>query len=231
MNPASPRVSPPRRSHAERSAATQAQVLEAAAQVVRTSGFQAATMFEVAKAAGVTPGALQHHFGSKAELMLQLLERALNLGTDDIAGPAWPQATQPLAQRAQQFVQTLWGAAYEPPRFLVAWGIYFGHVGDAEVMARVVAIRARLRAELHRRFNDAFPELAGTPGAEAFADLVLSALRGLAVGRVFGPSPETCAAQLHELAATIEQRCLQHAAPTSPRPRGARPTAARRPAR
>ena len=75
-----------RRSHAERSASTRAQLLGAAADLVRDGGVQAASMFEVAKAAGVTPGALQHHFGSKAELMMQVIEHILR--SDDANGGA-----------------------------------------------------------------------------------------------------------------------------------------------
>ena len=75
--PRLPPLPPRRRSHAERSASTRAQLLGAAADLVHGGGMQAASMFEVAKAAGVTPGALQHHFGSKAELMMQVIEHIL----------------------------------------------------------------------------------------------------------------------------------------------------------
>lgn len=214
MSPAN--ALPARRSHAERSAATQAKVLNAAAEIVRTKSFQAATMFEVAKAAGVTPGAVQHHFGSKAELMMQILEQALS--DEGAAGPAWPNADGPLPQRASHFVQALWTNLYEPPRFLVAWGIYFGTAGDRATLARVAALRARPRAMLHKRFTETFPELIGTPGLAAFIDLVLASLRGLGVARLFGPTSETETAQLRELAAIVEQRCRQHTAALKRKP-------------
>lgn len=194
-------------SHAARSAATRAQILNAGMQVMRANRFRAATMFEVAKAAGVTPGALQHHFGSKAELMMHLLERAIGSIPDGEARRAWPKPTDGLSQRATGFVQALWAHSYEPPRFLVAWGIYFGSAGDAEVVKRVVDMRARLRLMLHQRFVRTFPEMAGASGVEAFIDLVLSSLRGIGVVRLFGPAPKSCAAQLNELAAIIEWRC------------------------
>lgn len=52
--------------NAQRSDATRAQLIAATIHVVRAQSFAGASMFEIAKAAGVTPGALQHHFGSKA---------------------------------------------------------------------------------------------------------------------------------------------------------------------
>lgn len=199
----------PHLSHAARSAVTRAQILDAGMQVMRARSFRAASMFEVAKAAGVTPGALQHHFGSKAELMMNLLERAIGSIPDRDGRSAWPKPADSLSRRASGFVRALWAYSYEPPRFLVAWGIYFGSVGDPEALKRVVAMRARLRVTLHRHFIRTFPELAGAPRLEAFIDLVLSSLRGIGVVRLFGPAPRSCAAQLAELAAVIEWRCRQ----------------------
>jgi AcrR family transcriptional regulator len=217
----------PRRSHAERSAATQAQVLDAAARVVLTKSFQAATMFEVAKEAGVTPGALQHHFGSKAELMLQLLERQLHAQGDEAL--AWPEAGMLLARRVPALVQALWQGLYEPPRFLVAWGVYFGSVGDEALRERIVARRERLQATVRQHFLASLPELAQAADAQAFVDMVLSCLRGMAVVRLFAPQPEACAAQLGALALVIEQRCTAAlSAPSVPSSRAklsaARPT-------
>lgn len=195
----------PRRAQAERSASTQAQLLDAAAHLVHTRSFAAATLFEVAKAAGVTPGALQHHFGSKAELMIRLLEHSLAGSLDD-AAPMLP-ATALLRQRAQALVESLWLATYATPRFLVAWGIYFGSVGDAEAIARVAGIRERLRADLHRRFVQALPELGEASAAAPFIDLVLSSLRGLAVGRVFEPEAASSQAQRAALVDMIVRHC------------------------
>lgn len=189
----------PRRAQAERSASTQAQLLDAAAHLIHTRSFQGASMFEVAKAAGVTPGALQHHFGSKAELMIRLLERSLTEGLDD--GPALPPPEAPLTVRVQGLLEGLWQATYAQPRFLVAWGIYFGSVGDSTVIGRVAEVRTRVRAVLHQRFLQVLPELGERPAPAAMVDLVLSSLRGIAVGRLFGASDAADAAHAAQLAA------------------------------
>lgn len=217
---------PARRSHAERSAATQAQVLEAAARVVLTKSFQAATMFEVAKEAGVTPGALQHHFGSKAELMLKLLERQLHAEGDEAL--AWPDAALPLQRRAQALLHTLWQGLYEQPRFLVAWGVYFGSVGDEVLRERIAELRARLQLTLHQHFLACLPELSQAADAPAFIDMVLSSLRGMAVVRLFETQAESSAAQRQALAQVIEQRCAA-AASAHPKPSASK-TAQARPA-
>lgn len=224
-----------RRSHAERSASTRAQLLGAAAELVHGGGMQAASMFEVAKAAGVTPGALQHHFGSKAELMMQVIEHIL-LG-EGAPGVDWPAASLPLGRRCTAFVDALWATLYAPRRFLTAWAIYFGSQGDPELMARIGARRQRLQAELRQRFAAVFPELASRPAAVAdLADLVLASLRGLALVRLFDDQSDPGAGVRRELARLIESRCRQAApAPSatapSTRPSTRPPPTARRKAR
>jgi TetR/AcrR family acrAB operon transcriptional repressor len=60
----------------EEAAATREQVLDAAERVFRARGVGHASLAEVADAAGVTRGAIYHHFASKAELFEAMLARA-----------------------------------------------------------------------------------------------------------------------------------------------------------
>lgn len=204
------------RSQAERSRSTREHLIATAIDVVRERSYQGATVFEVAKAAGVTPGALQHHFGSKAVLMMRVVDEILRCGLD--TGVQWPEAGTPLDERAGRFVRALWEAVYEPPRFLAAWNVYFGAVSDAELRDYIASRRADVATSMHVRFRAVFPELAADPGADALTDLVFSSLRGLGVGRLFGPADAQCAAQLDALAQLIALRCRSAApaAPTAP---------------
>src|SRR3546814_13908224 len=59
----------PRRSQADRSAATRAKVLAAARDVLCSQGYSGATMFAIRDAAGMSLGAIQHQFPTKAKLM------------------------------------------------------------------------------------------------------------------------------------------------------------------
>lgn len=56
-------------------AARRAQILDAAAQVFASKGFHAATVRDVARAAGVADGTIYNYFGSKNDLLLALLDR------------------------------------------------------------------------------------------------------------------------------------------------------------
>lgn len=199
--PADPAPAPNR--HVQRSEATRAKLIAAAVDVVQARSYHGTSMFEVAKAAGVTPGALQHHFGSKAMLMMQVIDDILRSGD----GVAWPDAALPLPARAQGYVQALWERVYEPPRFLAAWGVYFGSSHDPALRAHIAERRAAINASMRARFEALFPEVVQGGEPAAFVALVLSCLRGIALTRLFDPDPAGSAAQLQALADTIVRRC------------------------
>ena len=199
------KATPKRRSHQDRSEATRAQLIAATISVVRDKSFHGASVFEVAKAAGMTPGAFQHHFGNKAELMLQVTEAILRGDLDEPI--AWPKPEAPLRRRAVAVVRALWERVYAPERFLVAWQIYFGSSSDEAMRDRIAAKRAELNGFLHGQFLAALPELAELRDSAAFVDTVLSTLRGIAMVRLFGPLQEHVDAQLAQLARLIELRC------------------------
>ncbi|MCP4005026.1 MAG: TetR/AcrR family transcriptional regulator [bacterium] len=66
------------RSHAERSAETRAAILGAVSQSVVEVGFTRTTAAEIARRAGVTWGAVQHHFGGKDGMLTAVLEDSFN---------------------------------------------------------------------------------------------------------------------------------------------------------
>jgi AcrR family transcriptional regulator len=58
---------------------TRQDILEAAAQVFRQKGFHGASMQDIAKAVNLQKPSLYHHVSSKQEILLALLDRALEL--------------------------------------------------------------------------------------------------------------------------------------------------------
>lgn len=59
----------PRRSQADRSAATRAKVIEAARDILCARGYSGATMHAIRDATGMSLGAIQHQFPTKAKIM------------------------------------------------------------------------------------------------------------------------------------------------------------------
>jgi TetR/AcrR family acrAB operon transcriptional repressor len=69
----------------EEAAQTRQELLEAALTVFSREGFEAARLEDIAQAAGVTRGAIYHHFDSKVGLFMALVEDASALGNMAIA--------------------------------------------------------------------------------------------------------------------------------------------------
>jgi AcrR family transcriptional regulator len=65
-----------RRKNVERSAATRKQILEATVQCLNTSGYGAVTNIRVADLAGVSRGAMMHHFPTRQALIIATIEYA-----------------------------------------------------------------------------------------------------------------------------------------------------------
>ena len=69
-NPSMTKPAPkPRRSQADRSAATRAKVIAAARDVLCAQGYSGATMHAIRDAAGMSLGAIQYQFSTKAKIM------------------------------------------------------------------------------------------------------------------------------------------------------------------
>jgi len=71
---------------------TRDDILDAAAQVIRKKGYHAASMADIAGAVNLQKASLYHHVSSKQEILLELLDRALEMLTARIT----PIVNQPI---------------------------------------------------------------------------------------------------------------------------------------
>jgi AcrR family transcriptional regulator len=78
-------VNPKRRTQAERAASTRAALIGAARELFTEHGYDGVGTEEIVRAAGVTRGALYHHFGGKAELLEAVYERLEAESTERVA--------------------------------------------------------------------------------------------------------------------------------------------------
>ena len=77
MDHVTPTPAPLRRTNAERSAATQARLLDATIESLVELGWAATSTTEVVRRAGVSRGAQVHHFPTKEDLVLAALDYLL----------------------------------------------------------------------------------------------------------------------------------------------------------
>lgn len=187
--------------HQIRSAQTRARLLDAAMNVLQTKGYGQLSLHEVARVANMTTGAMQHHFGSKAALMMEVIVNLVDQLDQD--NDFWPPAHWSATRRADHFTRQAWQQLYSQPRFAVAWSAYLAAREDAAMTAHIVERRAQLAERLSHRMHQSFPELGAWPDGQARIHFVLSCLRGLGLQAPFA-SPAVIAAQLDVLSLTLQ---------------------------
>jgi AcrR family transcriptional regulator len=95
-----------RRSHAERTATTRAKIMAAVVESISEVGYQKTTAAEIARRAGITWGAVQHHFGGKDGILRAVLEDSFAHFAERIADVS--AETSSLQTRVDRFVDGAW---------------------------------------------------------------------------------------------------------------------------
>lgn len=174
------------------------QIVDGLLTVMSETGYQKASIQRIAKAAGLSPGLVHYHFGSKREVLLGLVEHLeatlrTRFDTRTRDTPAAPR-------RLAAFLEAHLAAdADADPRAVRAW------VALGSEALRDPEVRAVYEDAVRRR-RDLLIELlaAARPGAptaqvEAFAGLVLASLEGALVTGTLAPEvipPGTAAGAL-----------------------------------
>src|SRR5690349_18329101 len=127
---------PQRRSNAERRAQTRALLIEAAIASLSELGYARTTTATIAARAGVTTGALHHHFPTKEDLFLAVLDQL----SAEISETPGDLLGSPDAARIAKAVQRLW-SVYGAPRYRAVWEVTIGTRADARLRARVTEQR------------------------------------------------------------------------------------------
>lgn len=223
--PAASAVPARRRTQEERSAATQARLLDAAVACLVELGYGGTTTTVVAERAGVSRGAQLHHFATRADLVGAAVQHVFAGLTEDYrAGFARVAASK---DRVRGAIDLLW-SIYLQPRHLAALDLYLAARTDTELRAVLAPISTRHRDNVLALARAYFPEAAATqPRFAAVIDLILETMLGMVLTRsLHGAHPHEGAvlAEIERLA-----RDLVTPAEASPPPRALR--VARRPAK
>ncbi len=117
-----------RRSHAERTAETRARIMDAVVESIAEVGFQRTTATEIARRAGVTWGAVQHHFGGKDGILLAVLEDSFAHFAERLADI--PTEDTPLEKRVGLFLDRAW-EHFGSPRYRSTFEILLNDAGPS----------------------------------------------------------------------------------------------------
>ncbi len=166
-----------RRTQAERSAATRRKLLAAAIDLICEEGFFDLTLGKVADRAGVSRGAVQHHFGMRGELLLALM----NDFSPAYLKPVAPPNGGSLAARVDAMIDHFW-KLYQHKQAIAVFHIWLGARSDPELQPILAKTMRRFEQELDRQWRDIFADRHLPPARIAAARRVaLAGLRGLAI--------------------------------------------------
>ncbi len=177
----------PRRSQEERRAETRGRLIDAAVQVLSESGYANLTISKVTQRAGLTNGAMQHHFPSRGDLMLALMDTVYPVL--QIPFKAIAAKELPARERVSEVVDHLW-KIYGRPEYLAIWDLALGSRGDPELRVRLRSYQRDIATRMRDEFVSLFPDLDLAPDdVERIFSLTISYMRGVALQKVFLPDP------------------------------------------
>jgi len=169
-----------RTSNPERSAAMRKRLLDATIQSLFEIGYFQTSTVEVTERAGVSRGAMLHHFPSKADLMMAASEHIVELRRDIHADRLGHLTTD--REKFLHLIDVLW-EAFQTPSGIARIEIMLGARSDPEIGPRFAELNARLE-ERHKERVWGLAQRLGIRDRKkvrAFVQLYAAALRGLAI--------------------------------------------------
>jgi AcrR family transcriptional regulator len=167
----------PRTSHEARSQKTRERLSEAAIECLVEHGYRGTTFVQVCRRAGLTRGAVHHHYRDLSDLLLDAMKR-LNQGLTQRVGPVLRSIDDP-DKRVDAGIELLW-RLFTSREFKAMVEIWVAQSHDPALSGRVQPEMERYSRTIAEGFGRAFPELmhAGgdAPLTMRFAFLVLLGL-------------------------------------------------------
>lgn len=144
-----------RRTQAERRETTRAALVTAAMQCLTRHGYAGATMARIASEAGVTRGALQHHFEDRRALMMAVVDEGYRRLTNDLAD-ALP-TTGTLGARVDLLVES-YLTHYGTPHARAAFEVVLAFRDEPTFLASHFGTLAPLQQQVEARWRETFSD-------------------------------------------------------------------------
>ena len=176
-----------RRTQAMRRATTRRKLLEATLDALMASGYSRMTTGEIAARAGVSRGALMHHYATKDDLVAAACQHLLRTATDDIRQQAARVERGQLS--LSEFIDYLWGQ-FSGRLFYVT----LEHVTEARHNADLRAKMIPVVQEFHGALDAIWQQFfrgsdLNTEEVETSLNMTLCLLRGMGVQTVLRDDP------------------------------------------
>lgn len=170
----------------EKSRLSRNRILEAAISIIRHDGLANATASRIAKESGLTWGAVQHHFGTKDDVLRAILEKSHADFIELMVAVPFEELT--LQQRIDRFIDVMW-SHYCGDAFLASVDVTLAEGRDPTQRTewtKTATLHAREHIALMRRAFDAM-----TKPEDELQEILLFVhvvLTGLAIDRILEPN-------------------------------------------
>ncbi len=176
---------PPRRRQEERSEATQARILAAAIECLSKLGYSATTTVAVGEHAGVSRGALLHHFPTRAELIAAAVRRLFE-ELDERFRKAFAQVSAD-EDRIDAAVELIW-KGYASPKVPPLLELFVAARTDARFRSALAPVAREHRNRLRQLVVESLVDGPPSKDFEVTLALAFDAIQGMAIRRIVQPS-------------------------------------------
>ena len=167
----------PRRSQADRTATARATLVAAATTMLSEQGYAGATSSAIAAQAGLSTGALHHHFATKEDLFIAVLDDAALRVRGLFADLREERSAN--SDMAETLIKSLW-SVYGKEAYWAVWEINVAWRSDKALRKRITDHRRNSRDQMNAAIRDNSFLLDRTKDALfALLPVILSALRGM----------------------------------------------------
>ena len=160
---------------------TRQKLMAAAMEVLAEQGWAGATMGAIAERAGVSRGACQHHFPTRAALVTAAVEHVFRQQVEEIARRA---KELPSSQRRVEPLLNLLADVYAGRLFTAATQLWVAAVADAELKAQLLPLETQVGREVHRLTVELLGLDGRNPEVRDAVRATLDLLRGLALANL-----------------------------------------------
>ncbi len=167
-----------RRHQSERTAATRKAVLEATLDLLVERGYAGTSTRLAAERAGVSLGALQHHFRTKADLSVDALGHASARLAEEFV--ATSPGSADMLERFAAILDRLF-VVFRGPTFVAAVEIHLASRTDQDLQAAVLDLNREIEGLILESASELLPEISSHPEFPALLATSVSAVRGLAL--------------------------------------------------
>ena len=174
-----PRGVTKRRTQEERSATTRRELVRATAESIAAIGLNQSTITIIATRAGVTSGAVQHHFASRDELLLAVVDEfGRALADDPREQYARHESVNARVSRILERYLSLFGST----QYVAVMKIWLGTQVNAPLYREIAARLRWFEISLDREWVELFADCGVTAQSIASArHVAVAAMRGLAL--------------------------------------------------